>query len=134
MFEDYTLADAQIVETMETQSGIAMEGAMGQPFDDDGHGEHCLAVQNVGAEERVIIDGQVQGKCFRQDLGAGNGRDGGKFTGSTGNGNNLDWRTRGSNLANEEIATGSKTDQADPFAGENFFREGVTMLRPTVPS
>ena len=64
LLEDDSLADAQVVEAMEAEAGIAVKRAVGEPFDDHRHGQHRFAVQDMGAEERVVIDREGEGEGF----------------------------------------------------------------------
>src|SRR5512137_2026637 len=69
LIEHDPFADAQVIETMETETRVAMECPMGKPFDDHCHGEDCLAVENVGTEKRVAVHGEGESECFLEALG-----------------------------------------------------------------
>ena len=80
LVEHDPLADTEVVETVEAESGIAVERAVGQPFDDDRHGQDRLAVEHVGAEERVIVDVRVRAKASAQVRGRERVARGGRFS------------------------------------------------------
>ena len=56
LLKDNPFADAQVVEAVEAEAGIAVQRAVGQPLHDHGHGKHRLAVNDMGAEEWVVVD------------------------------------------------------------------------------
>jgi len=66
LLEDHPFADTQVVEAVKAQSGIAVERAVRQPLGDDSHRQHRLAVKDMGAEKRIVVQIEGDGKRFGQ--------------------------------------------------------------------
>ncbi len=56
--ESDAFEDTEVVEAVEEEAGVFVDGGVCEPFDDDGGGEYGFAFEDVGAEEGVGVEGE----------------------------------------------------------------------------
>jgi hypothetical protein len=84
------LADAQVVEAVEPEAGVAVQGAVGKPFHDHGHGKDGFAVDHVRPQKRILLDIQGETERFVKRPGRPRRGDGQRIRRVTGQGDDFD--------------------------------------------
>ena len=63
--ETNSLKNSEIVETTKFQTGVSMNGTVGQPFQNHRHGQDRFATQHVRFKKLIVVDVKFP---FKRDL------------------------------------------------------------------